>query len=278
MSRLPHTLTAAMLAGVMFAQSLVLPLRPQGSLAGQAPKPATTAAPAAMNVSAAPAAEQAAPAPAIEKGKTIFIDAGHGGWDPGAVHKGPDGREDQLEKDAALVVAQKLYNMLTADGYHVVLSRSSDAALTPNRSTPEELQARIDMANKADADLFISVHFNGSENKALRGTEVYYNADRPFSADNQRLAEQVQAALVSNLRQAGYDTEDRGAKTDAPAGGFALLAPANLARPTRMPAIIGEPLFITNDQDAAALSQDSIREALARGYFQGIKAYFGDTQ
>uniref|UniRef100_A0A7V4G7L7 MurNAc-LAA domain-containing protein n=1 Tax=Desulfobacca acetoxidans TaxID=60893 RepID=A0A7V4G7L7_9BACT len=91
-----------------------------------------------------------------------------------------------------------------------------------------------------------------------------------------RLAWLVQQALVRNLRQAGYNTLDRGTKDDAILGHLAVLAPRNLNRPSQMPAIIGEALFMTNDADAAQLSRTEMRLAIARGYLEGIKAFFGD--
>lgn len=217
-------------------------------------------------------APQPAPQP---KGKLIFIDPGHGFGDPGAVHITRSGVEDLLEKDANLAVALRLADLLLADGYDVQLMRTDDGAV--RLSEAASLQARADRANEAGADLFISVHHNGSENRALRGTEVYYCAHRSFGDDNRRLAQAVLDGIVRNLRQAGYDTPNRGIKDEAFLGHFAVLAPANLARPTRMPGILGEALFISNDQDAAQLARPEIQQAIAQGYFEGIRAYFGET-
>lgn len=217
-------------------------------------------------------AEQAA---VTQRDKTIVIDAGHGGSDPGAVHKAANGETDVTEEDSTLAVTLKLAEMLRADGYEVKLTRSEDADMVPGGSQRADLQARVDIANEAQADVFVSVHFNGLDNKQTRGTEVWYSGSREYAADNEKLANAVQDALVNNLREAGYDTEDRGIKDDAKMGGFALLA-THMDRPSTMPAIIGEALFMTNDQDAEQLKRPEVQEAIARGYFQGIKAYFGD--
>lgn len=213
--------------------------------------------------------------PAAKKGKLIFVDAGHGGYDSGAVHTGRDGRIDLMEKEVNLWIALKLAEMLRQDGYDVHLSRSIDSFMVPGGSTPIELQTRVDEANRVGADLLVSIHHNGSLNSSLRGTEVYYCGHRGFASNNRRLAWLVQQGLVRNLRQAGYETVDRGIKDEAFLGHFALLGP-HMPRTSRMPGILGEALFVSNDADAAALRRADIREAIARGYLEGIKAYFGD--
>ncbi len=217
------------------------------------------------------------PTPIPDKGKLIVIDAGHGGPEPGAVHINANGVEDLVEKDVNLSIALTLADMLTQDGYHVTLTRNSDTYVVPGASLVTELQARVDIANQSGADLFVSIHNNGSIDSSQHGTEVYYCSDRGFSADNLRLATLVDQGIVRNLQAAGYDDADRGVKDDVVRGHLALLAPYNLPRASNMPAIIGEALFMSNDADAAALQRADIRQAIARGYFEGIKAYFGDN-
>jgi N-acetylmuramoyl-L-alanine amidase len=249
------------------------------------PLQATAPPPAATPVQAGEAAPEAGPAPAVEapeptppapKGRLIFIDPGHGGRDPGAVHTSARGEVVLTEAEVNLSIGLRLADMLRQDGYEVVMSRTTDSFLIPGAHRAVELPARVDLANRSDADLFISIHNNGSTNPSLQGTEVWYSAHRPFSDSNRRLASLVQDALVRNLRQAGYDTIDRGIKEDATLGFFDVLGP-HLRRPSQMPGILGESLFVSNPQDAAALLRDDIRQAIARGYFEGIKAYFGDT-
>jgi len=272
MNRMKRFVAAATVSAGLLIQAAVIPttmLRPAA---------AATAAPAA----AAPAPSTApAPAPApVPKpnGKVIFIDAGHGGGDAGAVHQDANGRVDLTEKDVNLAIALKLADMLRQQGYTVRMDRTADTTPVPNGSAAADLQARVDQANKAGADLFISIHNNSSTNPAARGTDVYYCSDRPFSADSHRLATLVDQALASNLQKAGYSAPNYGVKDDASMGHFAVLAPANLDRPTKMPAILGESLYMSNDQDAAHLRDPSIQAAIARGYFEGIQAYFGFSQ
>lgn len=236
--------------------------QPAPTVAAPGPQPTPTASPSP------------APTPVPDKGKLVVIDPGHGGTDPGAVHTTPAGAADVAEEEVNLWIALKLAEMLRADGYHVQLTRTDDRAVGPDGNELADVQARVDMANQAGADILVSVHHNGSNNRSLSGATVYYCNDRSFSADNRRLAGLVQEALVRNMRQAGYDVVDRGAQDDAVLGHLALLASYNVSRPSQMPAVLGEALFMSNDADAAILKRADMREAIARGYFEGVKAYF----
>jgi len=283
MNRVKQFLAAATLSAGLLVQAAIIPttiLRPAFT-ATQATAPAAAAPAAAAPAPAAVPAQHAAPTPAPvpqPNGKVIFIDPGHGGSDAGALHKDANGHVDLTEKDANLAIALKLADMLRQQGYTVRMSRTTDVSPAPGGSVTADLQARVDQANKAGADLFICIHNNASADPAVRGTDVYYCSDRPFSADSLRLAKLVNQALANNLQKAGYSVPNYGVKDDASMGHFAVLAPANLARPTKMPGILGESLYISNDQDAAHLRDPSIQAAIARGYFEGIQAYFGYGQ
>ncbi len=271
MKRVFNWLAAGVMAASMFAQALVGPAK------AVAPAVAVAAAPAAVapavTIAAAPAAV-AAPAPAPEhKGKLIFLDPGHGDTDAGSVHE-TNGQVDLKEKDVNLAIALKLADLLRQNGYDVQMDRTSDTTPVPGGSVAADLQARVDLANRAKADLFISLHNNAAANTAARGTAVYYCADRPFSADSARLAGLVDKGIVANLQQAGYSTADHGPKDDSGAGHFAVLAADNLSRGTQMPGIIGESLYMTNDQDASQLQRPEVQSAIAQGYLDGINAYF----
>jgi N-acetylmuramoyl-L-alanine amidase len=244
---------------------------------------------------AAPAPEvpasQATESPAAQRSSSqplVVVDAGHGGKEIGASHTFPDGLV-LAEKHLTLKVAQRLGQLLEEMGYAVILTRNADRMVNePPRdltgddklTLADELQARIDLANKANADLLISVHFNGAPNASARGTQIFYNEDRPFSDRGRSLAELIQTNLIRTLAEAGYQTQDRKAATDSSIlgsdGDFYLLGPRTetIKRPSNMPGVIGEALYLTNQEDASALRQDKIIEALARGYADAIKQYF----
>lgn len=251
-----------------------------------APAPAPGAASAGPSSGAAPAAPPASTAGAPGRG-TVFVDPGHGGKEIGSSFTFDDGVQ-LVEKHLNLRVAARLVALLGEAGIGTVASRTVDAQVNGTRdlnndgkvNLTDDLQARVDAANAAKADLLISVHFNGIDDPSKRGTQTFYAEGRPFSARNVALAGLVQAALVRNIRAAGYDTLDRGATTDTRVLGqgnhYYLLGPESptIRRPSEMPGIIGEALFVTNPEDAAAIRQERVLEGIARGYVEAIKAYF----
>lgn len=211
------------------------------------------------------------------------MDAGHGGADVGAVHAAANGTADLVEKELNLDVAKRLGALLTASGYNVVQGRLTDSAAAgaPGRadraSVRLDMQARVSMADAAQADLFIDIHHNGFGDKAASGAETYYCADRPFAAKSKLLAQLAVDSIVKELANIGYQAVNRGIHDDfgvLRAGYHYFVLGPSAQRPTDMPGIIGEALFVTNDADAAILRSDSGRQAIARGYFQAIRAYF----
>ena len=224
---------------------------------------------------------------AFRREPTVMVDAGHGGRETGATYKFPDGSM-LMEKDLNLKVATRLAELLREGGINAMQSRTADSQLNGSRdltadgkvNLSDELQARVDRANEMRADLLVSVHFNGVTDASRRGTQVFYADGRPFVDRNRALAELTQSHLVKALKEAGYETIDRKATVDTIVLGhgahYFLLGPASehVKRPTEMPGIIGEPLFVTNPDDANALRQDRIQAAIARGYAEAVKAYF----
>jgi len=224
---------------------------------------------------------------AFRRDPTVVLDAGHGGNEIGASHAYPDGTV-LVEKDLNLRVMLKVRDLLQQAGYQVTVTRTRDAQVNSDKkdvtadgkaTLSDDLQSRVDVANGAGADVFVSVHFNGVSDPNRKGTYVFWDPDRPYADKSRSLAELVDAALIKAMKDAGYSPEDHGATRDtAVLGGdhYYLLSPkTNLVqRPSQMPAIIGEGLFLTNDDDANAVRKEAIAEAIARGYAEGIKAYF----
>jgi N-acetylmuramoyl-L-alanine amidase len=144
----------------------------------------------------------------------------------------------------------------------------------------DDLQARVDGANAVKADILVAVHFNGIDDPTKKGTQTFYSEGRPFSSKSQDLASLVEASLLRNISATGYQAVDRGATSDSKILGqgshYYLLGPESptIRRASEMPGIIGEPLFVTNPEEAGALRQEKVLDAVARGYLEGIKAYF----
>ncbi len=225
---------------------------------------------------------------AFRRDPTVVVDAGHGGKEIGSSHTFPDGLV-LAEKDLTLKVALRLVQLLSDNSFSALPTRTADRGVNePPRdltgddkiTLADELQARVDLANNAQADLMLSVHFNGVANPGIRGTQIFYGDGRPTTERSKAFAELADSSVVKALAEAGYATNDRKASSDSSVLGatshFYLLGPASeiIKRPTNMPAIIGEALYLTNDDDANALRQDRVLEALARGYLEAIKSYF----
>ena len=188
--------------------------------------------------------------------KVIVIDAGHGGNDAGAI--GPSG---VMEKTVTLKVALELEKLLLAEGAEVIMTRRTDvevAARGRHATDIEELKSRCDIANEAEADIFISIHADSFTNPAARGTTCYYFGEG--APESKKLAESVHPALLEQLK-----TPSRGTK------------PCNfyVVRNTDMPAILVELAFISNPQEESLLNSKEGVEKAAQGILDGIEDYFG---
>jgi N-acetylmuramoyl-L-alanine amidase len=241
-----------------------------------APAPVKAAPVAAL---AAKASDQ--PLPARTGKFRIVLDAGHGGWDLGTV-----GRQGLLEKDLVLDVTQRLGKLLQARlGSEVMFTRTGDSYLP--------LDQRADIANQAQADLFVSVHANYSNAAAARGVETYYtnlfsapgsrevekHDDGTFAKltpvslsaeglhekieESHRLAASVQRSLYATLAANSPDIRNRGIKDSA----FAVLTG------TTMPAILTEISFVSSPADERNLQSASYRQQIAEALYQGIARY-----
>jgi N-acetylmuramoyl-L-alanine amidase len=228
-----------------------------------------------------------------QTGKTVFVDPGHGGLDPGVV--GTVGGQPVLEKDIALAVASRLARLLGADGYRVVMSRVGDTSVAKlsaddtvagalmASAVHRDLVARAACANAAGASVLLSIHFNAFDDPLVGGTETFFDSARRFAPQNERLAGDVQAAVV-----AGLGTADRGVWRDddlaAPAltpsgsvyGHLIELGPAEkgwVDDPSRMPGALVEPLFLTNPDEARYATNPAGQQRIAVALKMGLKAY-----
>jgi N-acetylmuramoyl-L-alanine amidase len=180
---------------------------------------------------------------------------------------------------------------LRADGYRVVLSRTQDTLVASglngaSLSVADErrdLQARVDCANTAHADVLLSIHFNGFGDPSAGGTETFYDNARPFAAQNLRLAKRVQSALVAALR-----LQDRGALSDdqldtqtlsdagATYGHMVQLGPPQpglVSRASAMPGALTEPLFVTAPSEAAIVASPDGRQRIANALASGLESF-----
>lgn len=231
---------------------------------------------------------------------TVFVDPGHGGYDPGALGA-TSGGEAVDEASITLAVARKVVNALEAKGYAVVLSRSTDdnvISLKPTdvrdgvltaEAVRADVLARAACANAADADVLLSLHFNSYGDPSVGGTQTLYAPNRPFSARSARLAELIQASAVDGFQKAGWEGRDRGVGRDVDVDGEALTAAGaaygNLLilgpyqagfneSPSEMPGAVIELLFLTQPAEADVAASPRGQQVMSAALVRGIEEFF----
>lgn len=217
------------------------------------------------------------------KVRRVVVDAGHGGHDTGAI-----GKNGTREKDVALAIALKLGERLEAMGLEVVLTRDDDTYL--------KLEDRTRIANREKGDLFISVHCNAAPSRTLRGIETYTlntSADRyairlaarenattergvgdlqyiladlatkANTGESVRLAGLVQKTLVRNLSSEWKNVRGLGHKE---ALFFVLLG-------ARMPAVLVETSFISNEEEEERLGDEGYQQSVADSIAEAVGGF-----
>jgi len=213
----------------------------------------------------------------------VVIDAGHGGDSTGT--RTPRG---MLEKDLTLDIAQRLSRLLAQQSFEVVMTRDADRDVS--------LKERGALANRAGADIFVSIHLNWIVNRRSRGVETYYmgatddpyltrlaaseNRESGYSLADMRglldriyagmrqeksrkLAETVQSSLFQSLGKVSPEIENRGVKT----------APFIVLLTTDMPAILAEVSSLSSEEEAQLLTKPLYRQYIAEALAKGIRAY-----
>ena len=213
----------------------------------------------------------------------VVIDAGHGGNDPGTT------TNEIIEKNVTLDVAMRLRRLLERNGFEVVVTRAEDRLIP--------LRERAAMANKSDADIFVSIHVNSlASGIANHGVETYYlgatndpNLTRLAARENvlsgysladvrrlldriyadvrrdesRRLADTVQQRLYEGLRTHDADLANWGVKR----------APFLVLVATDMPAILAEVGCLTDQRDVVMLQRSEYRQQIAQALYHGIREY-----
>ena len=192
--------------------------------------------------------------------KVVYLDAGHGGYDPGASYFGIS------EKSLTLAIQIRVKAKLEAEGYQVVTTRTSD--------TYVDLTDRSRAANASESDIFVSIHINASGSSAAQGIETYYyqpyaeypsriNATYHANPTRLSMSDTLANAIQSSLINA-TGAQNQGVKRQT----FAVL------RETTAPAVLLELGFLSNPQEAARLNTSAYQETLANAIVAGIKSYY----
>ena len=192
--------------------------------------------------------------------KIVYLDAGHGGYDPGASYFGIS------EKSLTLAIQSRVKAKLESEGYQVVTTRTSD--------TYVDLTDRSRAVNASESDIFVSIHINASGSSAAQGIETYYyqpyaeypsriNATYHANPTRLSMSDTLANAIQSSLINA-TGAQNQGVKRQT----FAVL------RETTAPAVLLELGFLSNPQEAARLSTSDYQETLANAIVAGIKSYY----
>jgi N-acetylmuramoyl-L-alanine amidase len=171
----------------------------------------------------------------------VVIDPGHGGRDPGAIGIG-----GLQEKNVILPISQMVAQYLRQQGIEVMMTRDSDFFVT--------LEGRTAMANRANANLFVSIHANAisMSRPDVNGLETYY------FQNGQRLAQTIHNSILRRI-----NIRDRGVRT----------ARFYVLRNARMPSVLVETGFVTGREDAPNLANPNFRQQMAEAIALGILEY-----
>ncbi|MGI8643942.1 MAG: N-acetylmuramoyl-L-alanine amidase family protein [Thermomicrobiales bacterium] len=247
----------------------------------------------------------------------VCLDPGHGGQDRGFVRPGEASLPTMEEASMNLANALALASRLENHGVVVVMTRRDDSAVNANNDDIngdgqtfdtamkdgqpvfeankigdlDELQARIDVCNRADADLLVSMHINGYDTRTqVRGYEAWYTGCREFGDRSERFASLAFAALGERLAAANLDSDPRGLKNDciidvdssddSLAHNMIVTGPEVPGKidPSQMPGAIVESLFVSNIDDAHILASEVGQKAIVAAYEQAILTYFEDNE
>jgi N-acetylmuramoyl-L-alanine amidase len=231
---------------------------------------------------------------------TVFIDAGHGGVDPGAVGQAEDGQTVH-EADLTLRVEMDAAALLRADGFTVVVSRTRDSLvgrlapadfsgkLLSPAGVHADVAARDHCADLAHAAALVGIYFDAGYSSYNAGSLTAYDRARPFWHANRRLAQLVQRDVLASLNAHGWAIPDDGVVSDVSLGGPALDAasatyghllllgpgvPRWFTTPSDMPGALIEPLYVTDPFEAQIAAGANGQRAIASGIARAVEQFF----
>jgi N-acetylmuramoyl-L-alanine amidase len=230
---------------------------------------------------------------------TVFLDAGHGGLDPGSVGRTESGKTI-YEADETLAVELDATAQLRKQGFRVAVSRTTDntvarltaadvdGRLLTAHGVHDDVAARAQCANQAHAKALVGIYFDaGATNNA--GSVTGYDAVRPFAAANLRLATLVQHDVLAAMNRQGWSIPNEGVQQDDQLGStvnastgdsyghLLLLGPAKrgwFETPSLMPGALIEPLFITDPFEGSIANSSNGQKVIASGIADAIEQFF----
>jgi N-acetylmuramoyl-L-alanine amidase len=265
---------------------------------GGAAQAAGSAAPRAIAPALfSPGACRAFPPSDGDRHETVFLDAGHGGIDPGGVGSTEAGATVR-ESTVNLAIELDAMAILRAQGYRVVVSRTQDTSVTRLTSGDvdgavltvqgafNDVTARDVCANLAKANVLVGIYMDSGEPSSA-GCITGYDQDRPFSGENQRLATLLQDDVLGAMNAQGWDIPDEGVQPDTGLGSaltaaaeayghLLLLGPAKagyFGTPSQMPGALIEPLFVTDPFEASIAASTGGQRVIAKAMAEAIEHY-----
>lgn len=199
--------------------------------------------------------------PGEQEGKTVVIDAGHGGEDPGKVSS----YSDLKEKDLNLKVAVKVKGLLENDGYKVIMTREEDKLVYSEGTTNiynkrlQDLTRRKDIMDNSGAHIVVSIHMNSFQEAQYYGAQTFYP---PSSTESLKLAACIQEALKENV--------DRSNKRQPEEKKDQIV----ILKDLRTPTTIVECGFLSNAAEESRLGTDEYQSSIAVAIKKGIDDYF----
>jgi len=254
----------------------------------------------------APGACVAFPPTSGDRHLTVFLDAGHGGLDPGAVGTSSSGAPVD-ESTVTLPVELDTAAVLRSVGFRVVVSRTGDsnvARLTAGdlsngvlslQGAHDDVVARDVCANLSGATALVGIYFDSGSSQSDGGSVTTYDTARSFSKADLRLANLLQKDTLVAMNSQGWQIPDDGVRPDSVEGslvptastgsiatgaahyGHVLLlgpaAPGYFASPSLMPGALIEPLFVTDPFEGTLAARPAAQQVIASGIAQGVEAY-----
>jgi N-acetylmuramoyl-L-alanine amidase len=232
--------------------------------------------------------------------KTVFIDAGHGGIDPGALGTTESGQVIH-EAIETLPVELDTMALLRAKGYTVVVSRTRQSvtrrlgpgdvsgAIFTVPGEVREIASRDICANDAHANILLGIYFDAGGDASNAGSVTAYDTARPFWRKSERLASLLERDVLAAMNAHGWQIPNDGVESDASLGGpplgetaasyghLLLLGPAMkgyFSNPSTMPGALVEPLFITDPFEGSIAVSTTGQKAIARGLARAVEQYF----
>ena len=239
--------------------------------------------------------------------KTVYLDAGHGGIDPGGVGTTEAG-QTIYESDVNLAIVLDTMALLRDHGYRVVVSRTKDTTVLrlgpadtdegvlSELGSHDDVAARDVCANLARANLLVGVYQDAGGTQQNAGSVTVYDPDRPFSNDNLKLANLLQGDVLSAMNAHGWQIPNDGVQPDGTFGSavgnpssntlaaeaasynhLMLLGPAAsgyFSTPSQMPGAVIEPLYLTDPFEGTIAASAADQRIIAQGITDAVAQYF----